>query len=420
MSAEEAVAWVCSGDNVYVGSNCGQPVTLCNALAARAHELSDVCLYHLLTFGPAPYTAPGMEGAFRHVAFFVAGNTRGATDCGRADYIPVFLSEIPGLFDSGQIPLDVALLAVSPPDANGECSLGVSVDLAVAALRNAKKVIAEVQPQMPRTCGPTTVNIERFDAVCEAAHPLLEHPAEAPDPTCHAIARNVAALVPDGACIQTGFGKLPSAVLEAFQNHNDLGLHTEMFSDQIVNLVHRGNINCSRKTIFYGKAVCTFALGTRVLFDEINENPFYEFHPTEIANDPFVISQNDSMAAINSAIEIDLTGQVVADSIGHRTYSGIGGQVDFIRGAARSRGGVPIIALPSTAKGGRQSRIVCDLTPGAGVVTSRGDVHWVVTEHGAANLHGKPVLERAECLIALATPEFRSDLQAQWDAVKPR
>lgn len=410
LSPAEAVRLVRSGDRVYIGSNCAQPTTLVNAFVAQADRLRAVEIVHLLTFGPAPYCEPGLEESFRHAAFFIAANTRQAVKDCRADFIPVFLSEIPGLFKDGQCPVDVAMVAVSAPDDHGFCSLGISVDIGLSACRHARAVIAEIQPDMPRTLGDSCLHVNEITAFCHAEHPLIEHKGEPPDDSSRAIARHVAGLVRDGACLQTGFGKLPSAVLEALADKNDLGVHTEMFSDPLVRLVQAGNVNCRRKSLHPNKVVTTFVIGTGDLFREVDDNPFYEFRPTEQVNDPWVISQLDDMVAINSAIEVDLTGQVVADSIGNRFYSGIGGQVDFIRGAARSKGGRPIIALPSTALGGKASRIVASLQPNAGVVTSRGDVHYVATEHGVAYLHGRPVRERVLELIRIAHPDFRDQL----------
>lgn len=412
---EPAVALksVKSGDQVYVGSNCANPLTLTTALVSRANELRDVLIFHLLITGTLPYMDPGLSGSFRHAGYFLSGNSRQAANESRADYIPIFLSDIPRLLSTETGRPDVALVAVAPPDEHGYCSLGVSVDIGMAACKNAKSVIAQVMPDMPRTLGDSCLHISEIDFLCEADHKLFEHKSEPPDATSLLIAGHIRELIYDGCCLQTGFGKLPSAVLDSLTDLNDLSIHTEMFSDSIVDLVERGNINCKRKTVYHDKAVCTFALGTRKLFDAIDDNPLYEFRPTEQVNDPFIIAQNDNMVSINSAIEIDLTGQVVADSIGSMFYSGIGGQVDFIRGASRSKNGKPIIALPSTARAGTKSRITAKLSPGAGVVTSRGDVHWVITEHGKVNLHGLSVRERARELIQIAHPDFRDQLREE-------
>ncbi|MBS1722120.1 MAG: acetyl-CoA hydrolase/transferase family protein [Armatimonadetes bacterium] len=411
VTPEEAVSLVKSGDRVYVGSNCAQPSTLCSALTRRHGELRNIEVVHLLTFGEAPYCATGMEDSFRHSAFFIAANTRQAVAEGRADYIPVFLSEIPFLFSSGQLPIDVAMVAVAPPDEHGYCSLGISVDIGMSACRSARVVIAEIQPRMPRTHGDSALHVSEIAAFCTSKQPLVQHASEPPDAVSRAIAANIAPLVRDGACLQTGFGKLPGAVLEALHDKNDLGVHTEMFSDELVALVANGNINGRRKTLHRGKVVTTFAIGTDKLYEEVHDNPFYEFRPTEQVNDPWIIAQNEDMVAINSAIEVDLTGQVVADSIGPRFYSGIGGQVDFIRGAGRSKRGRPIIALPSTALGGKASRITACLKPHSGVVTTRGDVHYIVTEYGVAYLRGRSIRERAEALIEIAHPSFRDELR---------
>ncbi len=410
VTPEEAVSYVRSGDRVYIGSNCGSPDTLIEALVARADRLRAVEIVSILTFGPAPYVKPGLEESFRFAGFFLAENVRGAVNEGRADYIPCFLSEIPFLFSSGQCPVDVAMVSVAPPDEHGFCSLGVSVDIGMSACRNARIVIAEIQPEMPRTLGDSCLHVSEITAFCEAKYPINEHVPEPPDEVSKAMARHIAAIVRDGACLQTGIGKLPGAVLDALHDKNDLGVHTETFSDALLPLVRAGNVNGRKKTLFPGKVVSTFVMGTKELYEEIDNNPFYEFRPTEQVNDPWVIAQIDDMVSINSAIEIDLTGQIVADSVGTRFYSGIGGQVDFIRGAGRSKRGRPIIALPSTALGGKSSRIVSSLKPCSGVVTSRGDVHYVATEYGIAYLRGRPVRERALELIRIAHPDFRDQL----------
>lgn len=354
-----------------------------------------------------------MEESFRLKTFFVARNSREAVRAGRADVIPAYLSEIPRMFYERVIPLDVALIAVSPPDEHGYCSLGVSIDLSIAACRSARIVLAEIQPEMPRTLGHSCLHVSEIDRFCMSNLPMIEQPAEPATDTMRQIASHIRELVRDGDCIQTGFGKLPSAVLEKFNTLNDLGIHTEMFADNIVPLVEAGNINCRNKNFMTDKAVCTFALGTKILYDAIDNNPFFEFHPTEFVNDPATIARNDNMVAINSAVQVDLFGQVVADSMNGMPYSGIGGQVDFIRGAGASHGGRPIIAFPSTAEKGACSRIVFNLDPGMIVTTPRADVHWVVTEFGAVNLFGKTLTERAHMLISVAHEDFRSDLLHQ-------
>ena len=408
--ADEAVRIVESGDRVWVQEGCGTPEPLLQALVRRAWELRDVEICHMLTFGSAEYIRPEYEGHFRHNGLFLGGNVREAVAEGRADYTPVFLSEIEDLFRTGQLPIDVAFIQTSVPDENGYLSLGVAVDCTLTAALTARFVIAEVNKQMPRTMGDTFIHMSKIAALVETDRPLLELPAEPPSPLQKRIAANVASLIPDGACLQTGIGGIPDAVLGYLQDRKHLGVHSEMCSDGVIDLIESGVIDGQRKSLHRGKVVIGFALGTRRLFDYMHENPVFELHPTHYTNDPFVIAQNERMVAINSAIEIDLTGQVCADSIGTRPYSGFGGQVDFIRGAARSKGGKPIIALPSTAKGARISRIVPTLTTGAGVVTSRADVHYVVTEHGIAYLHGKNLRQRAEALIAVADPKFHNQL----------
>jgi 4-hydroxybutyrate CoA-transferase len=411
MCAAQALEAVRSGARVWIQSGCGTPSTLVNALVARAAELRDVEIVHMMTLGSADYTKPEFEGHFRHRGLFLGANVREAVAAGRADYTPIFLSEIEGLFTSGAMPLDVVLMQVSPPDAHGYVSLGTTVDSTLTAARCASTVIAEVNQQMPRTHGDTFIHVSRISAFVETDHALLELPTE-PFTEMHLrVARNVASLIPDGATLQTGIGGIPEAVLACLDDKRDLGIHTEMFSDGVIDLIESGVINGERKSLLRGKAVAAFVLGTKRLFDFIHDNASCEFRPICYTNDPFVVARNDRMVAINSALQIDLTGQVCADSIGTRPYSGFGGQLDFIRGAARSRGGVPIIALPSTALGDTISRIVPVLDPGAGVVTSRADVHYVVTEHGIAYLHGKTLRERAKALIAIADPRFQQELE---------
>lgn len=412
MTADEAVAAIQSGDRVYLHEGCGTPLPIIEALLRRAPHLRDVELVHMLTFGPADYTRPEYEGHFRHNGLFLGSNVRKAVDEGRADYTPIFLSEIEGLFTSGEMPLDIAIIQTSPPDSHGFLSLGTSVDCGLTAARCARHVIAEVNSQMPRTFGDTFIHISKVAGVVETSRPLLELIGEPSTPVQERIAERVASLIPDGATLQTGIGGIPDAVLRFLRDRRDLGVHSEMCSDGILDLVECGAITNDRKRIHRGKVVAGFVLGTRRLFEFMHENPIFELHPTSYVNDPFVIAQNDNMIAINSAIQVDLTGQVCADSIGTRPYSGFGGQVDFVRGAARSKGGRPIIALHSTARNGTVSRIVPMLNPGAGVVTSRADVHYVVTEHGVAYLHGKTLRERAAALIAIADPKFRDELAA--------
>lgn len=409
-SAEEALRCVRSGDRVYIHPGCATPEPLAKALAARSPELTDVEVVHLLTFGEANYTQPEMEGHFRHRAFFMGSNVREAVNAGRADFVPIFLGEIERLFWSGAMPLDVALIQVSPPDAQGFCSLGVSVDTTLTAAKHARIVIAEVNQQMPRTMGDCFLRTNEIDYLVPTDRPLLELPRHSITELHRAIGRNIAALIEDGCTLQLGIGGIPDAVLLYLRDKNDLGIHTEMFSDGIMELVKEGVVNCERKTLHPHKIISSFVLGSRALFEFVHNNPLVEFHPVYYTNDPYVIAQNEKMIAINAALQVDLTGQVCSDSIGHSFYSGFGGQTDFIRGAARSRGGKPIIALPSTAKDGALSRIVPMLDPGAGVVDTRADVHYIVTEFGVAYLFGKSVRERAQELIRIAHPKFRDEL----------
>jgi 4-hydroxybutyrate CoA-transferase len=410
-TADEALLVVRSGMTVYIHNGCAEPVDLVQALTRRGPELRDVTVLHMATMGIADYSLPEYEGHFRHNALFIGGNVRTAVQEGRADYTPIFLSEIEGLFVSGTLPIDVCLLQCTPPDPYGYMSLGPSIDASLTAAQYAKHVIVEINDRMPRTLGDAFLHVSRVDSFIETSHPLSEYPKHEVTELHRAIARHVAPLIPDGATIQTGIGGIPEAVLGLLKDHKDLGIHSEMVPDSVVELIQAGVINNERKTIHPRKVIAGFVLGTKMLFDFIDNNPMFEFHRTAYANDPFVIAQNDRMVALNSAIEVDLTGQVCADSMGHTPYSGIGGQVDFLRGAARSKGGLPIITLPSTAKGGAVSRIVPHLRQGAGVVTSRGDVHYVITEHGVAYLHGKNLRQRAEALIRVADPRFRDELE---------
>jgi acyl-CoA hydrolase len=409
ISAESAVKLVHSGDRVWVQQGCGIPTTLLDALVRRAPELHDVEMCHMLTLGTLAYTRPEFGGHFRHNGLFLGGNVREAIAEGRADYTPICLSEIEGLLES-ELPLDVALVQVCPPDEHGYVSLGVGADCTLTAARRARIVVAEVNERMPRALGDVFLHLSQIRALVSTSRPLVELRAEAPTAVHMRIAERVAELIPDGATLQVGIGGIPNAVLASLTGHKDLGVHSEMCPDGLVPLIDAGVINGARKTLHPGKVVAGFILGSQVLFDCVNDNPLFEFHPTRYVNDPFVIAQNDNMIAINSAIQVDLTGQVCADSIGTRPYSGFGGQLDFVRGAARSKGGKPVIALPATACHGAVSRIVPVLDPGAGVVTSRADVHWVVTEFGAVNLHGKSLRQRAEALIAIADPRFRNGL----------
>jgi acyl-CoA hydrolase len=372
--------------------------------------LQDVEITHLATWGNADYTLPEYQGHFRHNGFFIGGNVRRAVQEGRADYVPIFLGEIEALFRSGALPIDVALIQCTPPDNYGYMSFGPSVDCSLTAAQCARTLIVEINDQMPRTMGDTFLHVSRASAFVETSHPLIDYRSGTITDTHRAIARNIASLIPDRATLQIGIGGIPDATLEYLGSHKDLGIHTELFSDGVLDLIKAGVITNERKTVHPNKVIAGFCLGTQRLFEFIRENPFFEFHRTEYVNDPFLIAQNDRMVAINSAIEVDLSGQVCSDSMGFAVYSGIGGQVDFIRGAARSKGGLPIIALPSTARKGTVSRIAPMLKPGAGAVTSRGDVHYIVTEYGVAYLHGKNIRQRAEALIQIAHPRFRDEL----------
>ncbi|MBI4547566.1 MAG: acetyl-CoA hydrolase/transferase family protein [Ignavibacteriae bacterium] len=414
---EEAVRCIQSGQRVYVHPGCAVPSVLVNAMSVGYLELENVEVIHLLTVGKTRYSLPEMEGHFRHNALFIGKNVRDAVNDGRADFTPVFLSEIPDLFYRGILPIDIALIQVSPPDEHGFCSFGVGVECTKPATEVAKIVIAQVNPNMPRTLGDCFIHVDKLTYCVEADVPLQELPQVDKDVTpeeanvFRRIGKNIANLIEDGSTLQLGIGSIPDAVLSHLYGKRHLGLHTEMFSDGVVSLVEEAVITNERKTLHPGKIVASFVLGSRSLFDFIDNNPIIEFHPSHYVNDPFIIAKNDKMVAVNSAIEIDLTGQVCADSIGKQFYSGFGGQVDFIRGAARSKGGKPIIALPSTAKCGELSRIVPHLAEGAGVTTSRGDVHYVVTEYGVADLYGKTVRERVKALIEIAHPDFREELE---------
>ena len=409
-SPDQAVGIIRSGDRVYVHPGCAAPAILTEALLKRAPALHDVEILHLLTFGKADYTLPQYDGHFRHNGLFLGSNVREAVVAGRADYTPIMLGEIEKLFCTGELPLDVVLMQLSPPDEYGFMSLGVGVDCTLNAARCARHVIAEVNQHMPRVLGDSFLHVSKVEAIVESNRPLLELKPEPFTELQGRIGEHVASLIPDGATLQVGIGGIPSAVLACLGDKRDLGIHSEMCSDGVSPLIEAGVISGERKTLHRGKVVVGFVLGTERLFRFINENPIFELHPTQYTNDPFVIAQNDRMVAINSAIQVDLTGQVCADSIGTQPYSGFGGQLDFIRGAARSKGGKPIIALPSTAKNGTVSRIAPVLDPGAGVVTTRADVHYVVTEFGVAYLHGKTLRQRAEALIAIAHPKFRDEL----------
>jgi acyl-CoA hydrolase len=409
-TAAAAVKVVKSGDSLYLHNGCAVPVDLVDALIRRAPELRHVTLVHMMTLGAADYTHPEFEGIFRHMGFFLGPNVRQAIQECRADYVPIFLHEVEGLFDSGQIAVDVALLQCTPPDEYGYMSLGPSVDITHSVLKAAKHVIFEVNDQAPRTHGQSFVHVRQASQIVEVSHPLPEYHIGEVTEVHRKIADHIAGLIPDGATLQIGIGAMPETVLKNLRNHKNLGIHTEMFSDGVIDLIESGVINNAKKKIHPNKCLTGFVLGSKRLFQFVHNNPAIEFRPTSYVNNPFLIAQNERMVAINSAIEIDITGQVVSDSIGPHPYSGFGGQVDFIRGAAHSKGGIPIISLPSTTKNDTVSRVVPSVKPGAGVVTSRGDVHYVVTEFGVAYLHGKSLRQRAEALINIAHPNFREEL----------
>lgn len=410
VSAAEAVSLIRSGARAFLHGAAATPTPLLEVLCARM-DLEGVELCHLHTAGPAPFAVPGVEQRVRSVSFFAGAPVREAIAAGRADFIPVFLSDIPGLLRDGSIPLDAALVQVSPPDRHGMCSLGTSVDAARAAVDTAPIILAEINERMPRTHGASILPWEKISAFILTDRPLWEHPPEPESPAAARIGEIIADLVEDGSTIQTGIGAIPNAVLARLNNKIDLGVHTEMFSDGMVPLMENGVVTNQCKAVHPGRTITSFVNGTRRLYDFVDDNPQVEFHPCDRTNDTNLLRKLDKLVAVNSALQVDLSGQVCADSVGHRIYSGIGGQMDFLRGAALSRGGKPILAFPSTAKGGTLSRIVWELLPGSGVVTSRGHVHWVVTEYGAVNLHGLSLRRRADALIQLAHPGFREDLR---------
>jgi acyl-CoA hydrolase len=407
---EEALLCVRSGMRVYIQPGCAEPETLVEALMRRAPYVEDVEIVHMMTMGAAPYVAREMAGHFRHNAMFIGGNVREAINEGRADYTPIYLSEIEGLFESGEMPIDVALLTLSPPDPHGFCSFGVGVDTSLTAAKCARYVVAQINDQMPRTFGDSFIHVNELDAIVDSSRPLCEMKQPQITEMQVAIARNVASLIEDGSVIQTGIGGIPDAVLPFLMDRKDLGVHSELVANGVIPLIESGVITGARKNFKPRKIILGFAIGTKPLFSFVDNNPIFEFHPTAYTNDPGLIARNDNMVAINSALQIDLTGQVCSDSIGSQFYSGIGGQVDFLRGASRSKGGKPIIAISSTAKDGTISRIVPMLSPGAGVVTSRGLIRYVVTEYGVAYLHGKTIRQRAQALIDIAHPKFREEL----------
>jgi acyl-CoA hydrolase len=417
VTPEEAVRHIRSGMRVFLHGACATPTPLVEALGRRS-DVEHVRLYHLHTAGPAPFAEEGCQGRFCSISLFTGQPLRKPIEEGRADFMPVFLSDVPGLFLNREIPLDAALLQLSPPDRHGLCTLGTSVDTAKAAADTAPVIIAEINERMPRTHGNSVVPMNRVTAFVHTDRPLLEHPPGQETPIEAAIGELIANLVEDGATLQMGIGGIPDAALSRLMDKHELGIHTEMFSDRLIDLIEAGAVTNRLKNVHPGRTVTSFVGGTKRLFDFIHDNPLVEFHTCDRTNDTALIRKNPKVVAINSCLQVDLTGQVCSDSIGHRIYSGIGGQMDFIRGAALSPGGKPIIALPSMAGGGKISRIVPELSPGAGVVTTRGHVHWVVTEYGAVNLHGRTLRERAELLISIAHPDARAELTAAFRKVR--
>jgi 4-hydroxybutyrate CoA-transferase len=413
VSPPEAVAGIRSGDQVYVHCAAAAPSVLLDALVARAHDLRDVGMIHLHTEGPGPHLAPGMAPHFRHRALFVGPNARAAVNEGRADYVPVFLSDVPQLFDSGALPLDAVLVNATPPDAHGFCSLGVSVEAMHAAIRAGSTVIVQLNRAMPRTLGESFIHVDEIDLAVEVDVPPYEHANGPIGDVERRIGEHVAELIPNGATIQLGIGAIPAATALALVGHRDLGVHTEMFTDAVVDLVEAGVVTGARKERNRGKIVTSFLMGTRRLYDFVSDNPMVEMRSVDFTNDTHVIRSFRAMTAINSAIEVDLSGQVVADSIGSRIYSGVGGQMDFVRGAALAPEGRAIIALPSTAASGTVSRISATLAGGAGVVTTRAHVRTVVTEWGVAELFGRSLRERATALIGIAHPDHRDRLRSE-------
>ncbi len=417
VSADEAAAYIKNGMRVFIHGAAATPTPLIASLCKRP-DLENVTLYHLHLLGDIPFASASQQGRFFSVSLFTGSDLRKPIEEGRADFMPIFLGDIPRLFASGTIRLDAAIVQLSPPDRHGFCTLGTSVDAARSAADSARMVIAEINDQMPRTYGNTAVRFDRITAFIHTDRPLIEHPTS-PETSVEArMGELIADIIEDGATLQIGIGNIPDAVLSRLHDKHDLGVHTEMFSDRVVDLVEAGVITNRLKKVHPNRITTSFVNGSRRLFDFVDDNPTVEFHPCDRTNDTALIRQNDKFVAINAALEIDLTGQVCADSLGHRIYSGIGGQMDFIHGAALSKGGKPVIAIPATAARGTVSRIVPELKPGAGVVTTRGHVHWVVTEFGAVNLNGKTLRERGEALISIAHPDFRSELRNSFARIR--
>ena len=411
LSADEAIARIPGPCSIFIGSGAAAPRELLKALCRQADRLAGSILHHIILLADDVFADPRFTGAFRHQVYFCGHHERVMLAQGRADAVPIHFHELGRAFRSGTIPIDVALIQLSPPGPDGQYSYGTAVDFVKPAVESARMVLAEINPHQPWVEGDSHVTVEQVDALIDVDYPLQEAVSPESDAVARQIGAQVAELVRDGDTIQVGFGALPNAVIAALAGHRDLGLHTEMFSDGTLALIESGVITGGRKNVHRGRHVGAFVLGSRRLYEAVRENQAYEFHAVEYTNDPTVIAANDNLCAINAALAIDLTGQVCADSIGHRLYSGVGGQADFMRGASRSQGGRPIIALRSTAKGGTVSRIVPALPPGSGVTATRFDVHYVVTEHGIAVLHGRSYRERAEALIGIADPAFREDLR---------
>lgn len=408
--AKTALAPIRRGARIFIGSACGEPQLLVKTLIDEAPNLADVEIIHFLDLGLAPYTGEKYHENFRHNALFIGANTRAAIREGRADYTPVFLSEIPLLMERGSMPIDVALITVSPPDMSGYVSLGISVDITKTAAEVARYVVAEVNPNMPRTLGDSFLHVSKIHAFVENNVPLLEFIQRAPNDITRAIGELIADLIENESTLQTGVGKIPNSVFPCLMNKRDLGIHTETFTEGLIDLIEAGVITCGKKSLHPGKIVASFCMGAKRLYDYVDNNPLFEFRPCKYVNDPYVIAQNDKMVSINSALTVDLTGQVCSDSLGFEFYSGIGGQVDFVRGSSMSRRGKSIMVLPSTTDDGKSSRIVPYLAAGSGVVVTRGDIHYVVTEYGIAYVHGKSIRERAIMLINIAHPDFRAQL----------
>ncbi len=410
VSAEEAAGKILSGQRVFVTGNCSTPQRLIAALRDRYQELRSVEIVQLLDLGAGDYITADISEHIRINSLFISGKVRPIVNSGHADFTPVFLNEIPRLFRTGRLVLDVAFIHVSPPDEHGYCSYGVEVGVTKSAAESAGLVIAEVNPRMPRTLGDSFIHVSQIDYFVEVDYPLPEVRPEPASDVQDRIASHIAELVPDAATMQLGIGGIPDAVMRRLNNHKNLGIHTELFSNAVMEMIEAGVITNAAKSIHPGKVVSGFVLGTQELYNYIHDNPVFELHPTEYVNDPFIISQNDRMVSINSALEVDITGQVCADSMGPKLFSGVGGQVDFVRGASRSKGGMSVIALPSTAKNDTISRITTQLKPGSGVVTSRNDVRMIATEYGVADLWGRTISERVHALTNIAHPKFRDQL----------